>query len=485
MTETELLTNKIKVYLQGLSPRAVESLVRKLEKSKEAGIVDQHLELILEASVKLLRTPDVVLDEPAREIIRRNQVQRMFFTPLEEFLINESLPNHQEGRVYRPNLPKVWNWLSRDILPGDVRMVLDESENPNVSDDRLDTLVDALRKRSVDAVGSALEQIETSDKERRRLSIEIGGERGISELKDIQKILSAERWLMPFLNMMPETLTESRFKADPDVLNLIGKCSSRYPDHIPVVAAAMLERAETPSALCTFAGRLANTDDPKAISESQYAPFVDMVMSEAERLNVLAQEHRQNNPDPVAFSQALTEYHSLVRGVELDMDLSHAGRWNKRLSDTKRSISDSVTRELNNAHGAVRRALQVPKWTKDGDLDQDHASINDAVRCLRVVVMVRNASETLAVNEVGTRTRQTVEQTLEIVTRSLISGLGKTGGKDRQAHLAAVDVAIMLSEIYFGADYAAQLRRSRQSAVAEQPAAAKPARPGRPRLISA
>lgn len=485
MTETELLTNKIKEYLQGLTPAAVESLVRKLEKSREAGLTDRHLDLILAASVKLLRTPEIELEAPTRGIIRRNQIQRMFFTPLDDFIINEKLPNHQEGRVHRPNLQKVWTWLSRDILPGDVRMVLEETEKPSASEERIDSLVYALRRRAVDAVGSALDNIETSEKERRRLSIEIGGERGIAELKDIHKILEAERWLQPFLNLFPETLTESRIKSDRDVLNLVDKCSTRYPDHIPVVAAALLDRAETPASLCAFAGRLARTDDPKAISSSPYAPFVDVVLSEAERLNVLALEHRQHNPDPVAFSQALTEYHDLVRGVELDMDLSHAGKWHKQLAETKRDVSDAVTRELKNAHGAVRRALQVPTWNKDGELEQDFASIDEAVRTLRVVVMVRNASDTLAVNDVGNRTRQTVEQTLEIVTRSLISELGKTVGPQRQAHLAAVDVAIMLSEIFFGEDYAAQLRRSRQSAVAQVPEASGPAKFGKPRLISA
>ncbi|MEO0976524.1 MAG: hypothetical protein AAFY24_04675, partial [Pseudomonadota bacterium] len=61
-------------------------------------------------------------------------------------------------------------------------------------------------------------------------------------------------------------------------------------------------------------------------------------------------------------------------------------------------------------------------------------------------------------------TRQAVEQTLEIVTRSLITDLGKAEGAQVEAHASAADAAITLSEIYFGADYAAQLRRSREAA---------------------
>lgn len=485
MTETVALTNKITEYLQGLSPRAVQALVHKLEKSKQTGFNDPHLDLILAAGITILRAPRAGVVEPGHGAIRRNQVQRMFFSPLDEFLINENLPNRQEGRVFRPCLQRVWQWLSRDILPGDIRRVLEEAEKETVSEERFNTLVHVLRSRAVEAMGSMLERVEISDKDRRRMSIELGGERGIAELRDIHKILAAERWLLPFLNMMPETLSENRFKVDIDVLNLVGKCSAKYPDHIPVVAVALLERADTPSALCTFAGRLAMTDDPKAIGTSQFAPFVDVVMSEAERLNVLAVEQRNHNPDPVAFSQALAEYHNLVRRVELDMDLSQASKWHQRLSETKRNISEVVTRELNSAHGAVRRALQVPDWSKDGPFEQDQASVNEAIRTLRVVAMVRNAAETFAVNEVGMRTRQTVEQTLEILSRSLIGDLSKTAGKQRDAYLAAVDVAIMLCEIYFGADYAAQLRRSRQSALAVQPKVDDQQSFRKPKLITA
>lgn len=467
MTNPDQLETKIQTYLSGLSPKAVEALVRKLERTKNRKRRDPHLEVILAAALGLLRKPDVPHSDLDAATARRGQIERMFFAPLDSFLINEFLPNRQEGRINRAVLDKVWRWIGRDLMPTDVRMVLEQAGNAAVSGDRVDSLVQALRTRSVDAIGEALHLSETDEKQRRRIGIELGGERGIAELKDIQRVFSSERWLMPFLQTMPDRINEHRLKKDHDVLRLVDKCTGRFPDHVPVLAAALIDRAEAPAALCAFAGRLAGDDDPRVIANSPFTPFVDVVMSEAERLNILAIEHRQNNPDPVAFSNALADYNTLVRGVERDIDLSATGKWQNQLADTKRSISDVVTRELNNAPGSVRRALQVPKVKADGTLDVDQTAIDDAVRTLRVVTMVRNGSETFAVNDVGKRTRQAVEQTLEIVTRSLITDLGKAKGDQLEAHQAAADVAIMLSEIYFGTDYAAQLRRSRQSAVSK------------------
>ncbi len=467
MAYSDQLETKLKTYLSSLSPSAVEALVRNLERAKVRKDADPHIQFILSAAVTLLRKPTLALPDIPGGAQRRGQIQRMFFAPLDDFLINEVLSHRQEGRIYRGVLDRVWKWLGRDVMPVDVRMVLEQAGNASVSGERVDALVQALRSRSVDAMSEALHRCELSEKERRRVGIELGGERGIAELQDIQKIFAAERWLIPFLQTIPDRINEHRLKHDTDVLRLVDNCSSRFPDHVSVLAAALVERSETPSALCTFAGRLAGSEDPKAIANSQFAPFVDVVMSEAERLQILALEHRNNNPDPVAFSQALLEYHTLVRGVERDMDFAVTGKWHKQLADTKRCVSDVVTRELNSAHSAVRRALQVPKPDGNGTPQVDQSAIDDAIRALRVVATVRNASETFAVNEIGKRTRQAVEQTLEIVTRSLITDLGKSRGPQLEAHVAAADVAIMLSEIYFGAEYADQLRRSRQSAVAK------------------
>jgi hypothetical protein len=467
MTQLDQLQAKIRTYLSSLSPKAIEALVRNLERAKAQADADPNIELVLNSALAILRKPTThPLDSEGNEH-RRGQIQRMFFTSLDGFLIDEFLPNRQEGRIHRGMLNKVWKWLGRDVMPTDVQLVLEQAGNAAVSGERVDGLVQALRTRSADAIGEALRRGEIDDREHRRMGIELGGERGISELRDIHKVFSSERWLMPFLEAMPDRINERRLKQDHDVLRMVDKCSERFPDHLPLVAAALVDRADKPSALCAFAGRLAGDDDPKVIAGSQFAPFVDVVMSEAERLNILAVDHRNNNPDPVAFSNALSDYNSLVRGIERDVDLTVTGKWHSRLADTKRSISDVVTRELHNAHTAVRRALQVPKLDDDGKLILDQTAINDAVRAVRVVNMVRHGSETFAVNDISKRTRQTVEQTLEIVTRSLITDLGKAKSPQLEAHQAAADVAIMLSEIYFGAEYADQLRRSRHAALAK------------------
>ena len=206
MTQLDQLQAKIRTYLSSLSPKAIEALVRNLERAKAQADADPHIELVLNSALAILRKPSThPLDSEGNEH-RRGQIQRMFFTSLDGFLIDEFLPNRQEGRIHRGMLNKVWKWLGRDIMPTDVQLVLEQAGNAAVSGERVDGLVQALRTRSADAIGEALRRGEIDEREHRRMGIELGGERGISELRDIHKVFSSERWLMPFLEAMPDRI---------------------------------------------------------------------------------------------------------------------------------------------------------------------------------------------------------------------------------------------------------------------------------------
>lgn len=472
MTDQDLLKRKIQSYLGELSPGAVSMLARSLERTRGLGQNEPHAELILAAALAMLtgEMPDrKVVQDAQVPLVRRDwrkSLERSFFAPLDAFAIDEQLPHKQEGRIYRPYLHEFWLWLERDVMAEDIAKAVEFLEKRPDDEDRVHRIAAALRKRASDALTGILESSASSEKEERRLKMMLGGERALQDLADVTKVFRAEPWLRAFLRRIPETLSERALKQDEEILDLVSAYVSRHPSDVPVIAAAMLDRAEAPWSLGPFAERLAKVRGARWLTKTRFAPFAAIVISEIERLYLLAEEHRNNNPDPVAFSAALSAYAAAVKGVERDMDLTGAEVWSSRIAETRRNVSGAVVDELSGAAGTVRRALQVPKPGPDGEARPDEASLDAAVRALRVLDLSRSAADVLAVNEAGKRARQSVEQTLEIITRSLISDLAKAADGRRDAISAATDSAILLCEICFGQDYAGLLRRSRQSALA-------------------
>lgn len=143
----------------------------------------------------------------------------------------------------------------------------------------------------------------------------------------------------------------------------------------------------------------------------------------------------------------------------------------QRMAVTRRSVSALVTRALEAATGNIRRALLVPKLDDMGEPRIDTTAIEEAQRGMLLLEKMRDAADSLAVNEITARTRAALDQSLEIKTRALLSALPDTANSVRKAHLVAVDAAIGLCESYFGKDYADQLRRSRKAALAAKPKA--------------
>lgn len=472
MTDQDLLKRKIQSYLGELSPGAVSMLARSLERTHALGQNEPHAELILAAALALLSGQasgeEPVNAVPARHAGRdgRQKLERSFFAPLDAFAINEQLPHKQEGRIYRPYLSEFWSWMERDVLADDISRAVEFLEKRPDDDERVHRVAAVLRKKAGEALTGILEDCAASEREQRRLKMMLGGERALQDLADVAKVFKAEPWLRAFLRRIPDTLSERALKQDGDILDLVSAYATRHPQDVPVIAAAMLDRAEAPWSLGPFAERLAKVRGARWLTKTRYAPFASIVISEVERLHLLAHEHRKNNPDPVGFAAALSAYVCVVKGVELDMDLTGADQWRSRIAETRRSISGAVADELSGTAGAVRRALLVPKAGEPGENRPDEAALDAAVRALRVLDLSRSAAEVLAVNEAGKRARQSVEQTLEIISRSLISDLGKAKGAQKEAVASAAEAAILLSEICFGQEYAALLRRSRQSAMA-------------------
>lgn len=463
---------RIRKYLKELSPRAVESLARNLERARDAGSADENAEEILAACLELLRSWEPSEDEGFRSGSRSNQVQRQFFEPLEDFLINEFLPSKQEGRIERVILSRIWHWLGRDVVPEDMAELMAAAENEKVPDELLSKQVNAFRKRTIVAMEKYLDRVEMTDKIRRNLTIEMGGERGLANLKDVVRIFAADReWLGEFLETLPDMITEKEFREGTRLMSLVKELTKEHADRMAIIASAVESRAEHDGPMCAFAARLTGSDNTRLLEKSPYAPFVDVVVSEVERLAILAIEHRRYNPDPVAFARALEDYRRLVSVIERDLDLKVLPLWSSRISATKRELSDVIAKELDGVHNTILTMLKVPAVEPDGSFYYNQGLFDEAVRALHVLLVVSNSKDTFAVNDVGMRTRYALEQTLEYRTQNLLQALGKAGEKERDAVLMAVNGAILLSEIYYGSKFAQQLRRSRQSALSKIAAA--------------
>lgn len=459
MADRRHLTAKIRSYLDELSPRAVQTLLRSLEMARDRGSDDPNLDLILDACLRVVRRTDSLVAEIEP---RDNWLQRLFFSPVEDLLIDEGLAGPTRGRIKRTSLILIWGWLQRDVAPQQISEAIEIAQRLETDPDDIARLANDLRDHVAPTVTACLAEARANDKARQKLAMLVGGERAMRDLEDVFAAFGARGFLDALRESLPERLTEWDFKPGSPPLKRIKSVTDRHPHAAHLVAAVVLRRAEAPESLISLACGLAGSASIKRIAASPYAVFAEMALSEAERFAVVACGECPNS----VLSDAINGYCRLVRVLDRQFELNEKPDWLRRVAETRRTMSGLVTRELEATLGHVRRLLSVPKVGPGGEPVLEAGLMAETLRGVMLLNKMRDFAESLAVNEITARTRQALEQSLEFKTRALLSGLAESRGVERKAHLVAVDAAIDLCEAYFGKDYADQLRRSRKAALA-------------------
>jgi hypothetical protein len=465
MPDRRHLTAKIRSYLDELSPRAVQTLLRSLETARDRGSEDPNLDLILEACMRAARHSDSLISEIEP---RDNWLQRLFFSPVEDLLVDAALCGPERGRIKRTSLSLIWAWLQRDVAPDKVREALDIAQRLETDPEDIAALAEDLREHVAPTVQQLIDGAHATEKGRQKLAMLVGGARAMRDLEDVFAAFASRPWLDALRESLPERLTEWDFKADSPSLKRIKSVTDRNSRFAFLVAAVVLRRVEAPESMMSLAAGLAGSVSVKRIATSGYAVFAEAALSEVERFALIATGECSNT----ALGEALNAYCRLVRVFDRQFEFEEKPEWQKRIAETRRAMSALVTRELDAMLGNVRRLLSVPAVGENGEPILDAGLMDEALRGVMLLNKMRDFAESLAVNEITARSRQSLEQSLEFKTRALLSGLAGAQGRARRAHQAAVDAAIELCEAYFGKDYADQLRRSRQAALAVK---AKPA----------
>ncbi len=105
----ETSNDRLRTYLGQLPPRAQALLMREFERAIERGEDTAVAKLVLEQLRKVARGGEEDAPEPPRS----EDAARLFFRPLEPFLVDGKVPIRQ-GQIRRASLMPVWQWLVRD-----------------------------------------------------------------------------------------------------------------------------------------------------------------------------------------------------------------------------------------------------------------------------------------------------------------------------------------------------------------------------------
>ena len=470
---------KLRVFLRELPPAARALLRAELERAAAAGDEVPAGDFILaelrrhdveaepapspEPAPAAIPAPSIVpAPTAAQETGRIESASRMFFAPLEPFLVDDVPDRVHRGRIARAALEPTWQWLCRDLMPKEAKTYSDEMARSLLTNDRpmSERMARAFQDQAVQRMRDALAATQDDTKTRQRLSAQLGIANALEHLREIVGILRARDALGVFASRLPAQIRNLADEQLDNVRALLDSPIGGHPDVFVYALVLVMGRLGSPWQLVRLAVKAAESDVAAKILGTPYAVAVSIILGEMDRiLNLLREDIKRGRFD--SASELLKDLYDAARLLRTELDLSGDSPWARQLTAIRSEISNLVRAEIETVPGRVRRLLRQRKASEmRAGAVLDRTEVQETEALIEFVSACRNYASELAINEVTLRVHSEVQNYLEIGISPLLDSLRGVDDAHRPFRQSQVDAAVRFAGKVFGASYASLLAKA-------------------------
>jgi hypothetical protein len=455
--QNEQAAERLRAYLRALKPGARALLIAELERGLLQGSAPAGAEMVLAELRRSFR-------EANAKSARFDDQARLFFQPVEPFLVDD-IPEHKHyGRIARTALEPMWLWISNTLMQQETQVYSAHIEEALTAGDtdKAEHQARIFQDRVARRIDEVLQAAD--DRERRRLAVQLGTARALADVQALRGILGVRDGLAMLGRQLPGHIEALSGPVLESVKAHLDAPLNPSPDQFLFGLVLVMSRLAAPWQLIRLATRAAGGDDAKRIAETPYAVTVSIVLEEVDRrVRELAADLKSGRG--IAVSALLKGVHDALRGLRSEIDMPGETQWGKQLAALRSEVSKILSSEIELMPGRVRRLIRLrpSKEIASGSvLDSDEVAEAEAL--IGFVAACRNYASELAVNEVTMRTFNELQQLLDGGTRTLLDSLRSASAGERPFRQSQVDAAVRFCAQVFGKEYASLLAKAAEVA---------------------
>ena len=261
-------------------------LVTELERGMLRGDEAAGNEFVLQELRRTIRAA-------GQAVPRIGDASRLFFAPLEPFLIDDGADHKRVGRLARVSLEPIWEWIGRDLMPAEAKALSDDINRALVADDgvKAELLTRALHERAIQRIKETIDAAGADEKMRRRLVVQVGTPRAFEDVDSLLRILVlrdvlgdlARRRLPKHLRTFErEQIDQVKALVEAAAAQKSPDLAARKTDIFVCGLVLVMGRLALPWQLIRLATCAAESDDAARVAETPFANAVAIVLSEIE-----------------------------------------------------------------------------------------------------------------------------------------------------------------------------------------------------------
>jgi hypothetical protein len=445
----------LREYLRQLPPAARALLITELERTLLRGEEIPGGDLVLREVRSAVR-------DSGEHALRVGSPERLFFTAVEPFLVDEMSAEKQQCRIARTSLAPIWAWLCRDLVPAEAKAFSNNVSHALALDLTAQStrLTSDFQDLAIVRIGETLADAASNDKARRRLAGQLGVPRVFDDLPDLVRILQARDALAQFGERVPTHIRNLADAALDAAKSALDAPSARQNGVLPYALVMLMSRLAAPWQLIRVAVKAVQSDEAARIAATPYAAAVTAVLADIERMvDELKSELKRGSN--VTVTSLLKSIHDAVRGVRTELDLPADQQWGRQLGAIRSDISSVLRSGVESVPTRVRRLVR-PRPAKEiasGSV-LDAGEVAEVESLIELVSACRIYASELAISEMTTRAYGELQQILDSGTKVLLDGLRSAGPADRAFRRSQVDAALRFCGKVFGQEYASLLTKA-------------------------
>ena len=449
---------RLRQYLGELQPQARAMLAVELERAHMRGEEPLGAAFLLEELRRELRRLDGLV------AARVAHPQRLFFNPLTPFLIDDAHGRKYLGRVSRACLDPVWQWLCRDLVPAEAKSYADSAQLLLAAgeQDAAEQLTRGFQDFVVERLRDPLAAARDDERAERRLSAQIGMRRASEDLREMDAILRSRDALALIGQRLPPAIASLADEQLAAVRALLDSPVGCHPDVFLHALLVVQSRLAAPWLLIRLPIQAANSDVAARVAQSAFAPAIDIVISDIERM-IAALRVAIEAGHRAGLAPKVRAIHDAARALHTEMDLTADTEWARGLAAARADVAALLQTEIDGIPGRVRRLLRPPTGAEAAKA-LDTAEVADTEEALDLFGACRACAGELALSEATRRVQSELQNFFDTGMQMLLDGLRAAGAAERPWRQSQVDAAVKFCGKLFGTEYAALLSKAAEVA---------------------